>query len=70
MKPAEFKVIGDKGYVILPDGSMARKLKPTIINGVPHWNLSIGGGKTKRITIQTVQNYLDALTSRKEEKPH
>ena len=41
--------IGASPYYILPDGSVARRLKPTLINGVPYYNLCIGkAGKTMR----------------------
>lgn len=32
----------------MPDGSVTRRLKPTLINGTPYYNLCIGSGKTIR----------------------
>lgn len=48
----EIKPIGSTNYVILPCGTVARKLKPIIYKGQPVWNLGTGeGGKTKRINL-------------------
>lgn len=56
----EIKPIGNTPYVILPCGTVARKLKPIIHNGQHLWNLGTGkAGQTKRINI----NNQEALTS-------
>lgn len=55
------KPIGQTSYVILPDNTIARKLKPTVINGQPKWNLGLSAGKTMRISIEDVDSYLSAL---------
>jgi hypothetical protein len=50
--PMEIKPIGSTNYVILPCGTVARKLKPIIKNGIPVWNLGTGkAGQTKRIDL-------------------
>lgn len=39
-------------YVVLPCGTVARKLKPYSVNGKPKWNLGLGkAGKSKRIEL-------------------
>jgi hypothetical protein len=54
--------IGQTPYVILPDNTIARKLKPTVINGQAKWNLGLmTGGKTKRISLEQLETYLQAL---------
>ncbi len=55
------KPIGQTSYVILPDNTIARRLKPTVINGQPKWNLGLSAGKTMRISIEDVDSYLSAL---------
>lgn len=53
--------IGSTSYILLPDGSFARKLKPVIVNGVSYYNLSKGKGKAKRITADKVADFLSAI---------
>jgi hypothetical protein len=57
----QIKAIGQTSYIILPDNTVARKLKPTIINGKPKWNLGLAAGKTMRISIEDVATYIEAL---------
>jgi hypothetical protein len=61
--------IGQTSYVILPDNTIARKLKPTVINGKPKWNLGLSAGKAMRISIEDVESYLQALELAKQNKP-
>lgn len=61
MSKPEITPVGSTSYIILPDGTVARKLQPTIVNGKPHWNLSTGRGKSMRVTIQTIQRYIEAM---------
>ncbi len=66
---AAVRPIGQTLYVILPDNTIARKLKPTVINGQPKWNLGLGiAGKTKRISLEDVEQYLQALELAKQTK--
>jgi hypothetical protein len=60
---ATFTQIGSTSYILLPDGSFARKLKPVIVNGVSYYNLSKGKGKAKRITADRVADFLSAIAS-------
>lgn len=62
------KAIGQTSYVILPDNTIARKLKPTVINGKPKWNLGLSAGKTMRISIEDVADYLTAIELAKQSK--
>jgi hypothetical protein len=56
--------IGNTPYVILPCGTIARKLKPVLINGKTAWSLGLGAsGKSKRISLDkptAIQDYLEA----------
>lgn len=45
--------IESNDYVLLPDGTVARKLKPTITNQKKYWFLSIGG-KVVRFSAEDV----------------
>jgi hypothetical protein len=58
---AVIRPIGQTSYVILPDNTIARKLKPTLINGQAKWNLGLSAGKAMRISIEDVATYLEAL---------
>lgn len=62
------KAIGQTSYIILPDNTIARRLKPTVINGQPKWNLGLAAGKTMRISVEDVASYLTALELSKETK--
>lgn len=53
--------IGSTSYILLSDGSFARKLKPVIVNGISYYNLSKGKGKAKRITADRVADFLSAI---------
>lgn len=35
--------VGKTEYIILTDGTVARRLKPTMIGNLPYYNLSING---------------------------
>jgi hypothetical protein len=67
----EIKPIGNTPYVILPCGTVARKLKPIIHKGQQLWNLGTGkAGQTKRINItnqEALTSYL-SLTEKIEKK--
>jgi len=63
MSTPEINPVGSSSYVILPDGTVARKLKPTIVNGKPYWNLSTGKGTSKRVSLSTIQKYIDAMAN-------
>jgi hypothetical protein len=53
----EIKPIGNTPYVILPCGTVARKLKPVIHKGQPLWNLGTGNaGQTKRVNLNNVES--------------
>lgn len=52
--------IGASPYYILPDGSVARRLKPTLINGTPYYNLCIGRGKTLRTRHDKLMDFAAA----------
>lgn len=52
--------IGASPYFILPDGSVARRLKATLINGTPYYNLCIGRGKTIRTRHDRLQDFAQA----------
>lgn len=56
--------IGNTPYVILPCGTIARKLKPVQINGKTAWSLGLGAsGKSKRISLDkptAIEDYLEA----------
>lgn len=59
----EIKPIGSTPYVILPCGTVARKLKPIIHNGQQLWNLGTGqAGKTKRININNQEHLANFLS--------
>jgi hypothetical protein len=58
---ASYTQIGSTSYILLPDGSFARKLKPVIVNGVSYYNLSKGKGKLKRISAAKVADFLSAI---------
>jgi hypothetical protein len=66
--------IGASPYYILPDGSVARRLKPTLINGTPYYNLCIGkAGKTMRTRHDKLQEFAQAyaeLTAAKAAQPN
>ena len=47
--------IEDNDYVLLPDGTVARKLKPTFTKEKKFWFLSIGG-KVVRFSEEDVKN--------------
>jgi hypothetical protein len=58
----EIKPIGNTQYVILPCGTVARKLKPINHKGQLLWNLGTGkAGQTMRINLnkpEALTNYL------------
>ena len=59
----EIKPIGSTPYVILPCGTVARKLKPIIYKGQQQWNLGTGqAGKTKRINLNNPEQLADFLS--------
>jgi hypothetical protein len=42
LKPsAEYRIIADSSYIVLPDQKVARLLTPTIRNGVTYYNLFV-----------------------------
>jgi len=36
--PADYRIIADSSYIVLPDQKVARLLTPTVRNGVTHYN--------------------------------
>lgn len=58
---ASYIQLGSTSYILLPDGSFARKLKPVIVNGVSYYNLSKGKGKLKRISADKVADFISAI---------
>ena len=40
---AEYRIIADSSYIILPDQKVARLLTPTVRNGVTYYNLFVPG---------------------------
>jgi hypothetical protein len=61
--------VGSTSYILLSDGSFARKLKPVVVNGVSYYNLSKGKGKAKRITADRVADFLSAIENPQADKP-
>jgi hypothetical protein len=35
--------VGDSSYVVLSDGTVARRLKPVVVNDHPYYNMKIDG---------------------------
>lgn len=66
---ASYTQIGSTSYILLSDGSFARKLKPVIVNGISYFNLSKGKGKAKRITADRVADFLSAIENTQTDKP-
>lgn len=52
----------NNGYVVLPDGTVARKLKPTITNDKRYWFLSLGG-KVVRLSEEQVKQHIKPSTN-------
>jgi hypothetical protein len=49
-----------RAYVLLPDGTPARRLKPIVISGRRYWNLAVtGDGKVKRVSDEKLGDYCD-----------
>lgn len=63
------KNIGNSPYILLPDGSVARKLKPTMLNNVPHWNLCVGDRKTMRVRTERLDTYVAAFDAHAQAHP-
>lgn len=56
--PAEAR----KAYVLLPDGTPARRLKPTLQGERRYWNLAIEkNGKTRRVPEHKLHEFCDPL---------
>jgi hypothetical protein len=66
---ASYTQVGSTSYILLSDGSFARKLKPVIVNGVSYYNLSKGKGVLMRITPDRVAEYLSAIENPQPDKP-
>jgi hypothetical protein len=66
---ASYTQVGCTSYILLSDGSFARKLKPVIVNGVSYYNLSKGKGVLMRITPDRVAEYLSAIENPQPAKP-
>jgi hypothetical protein len=41
--PADYRVIADSSYIVLPDQKVARLLTPTVRGGVTYYNLFVPG---------------------------
>ena len=41
--PADYRIIADSSYIVLPDQKVARLLPPTVRNGVTYYNLFVPG---------------------------
>ena len=67
MSDNTFQTIGASPYILLPDGTVARKLKPTMLNGVPHWDLCLGKSKTMRIRNERLDVYATAFSQYQEQ---
>lgn len=51
-----------KAYVLLPDGTPARRLKPTVQGERRYWNLALDkSGKTRRIPEHRLHEFCDPL---------
>lgn len=51
-----------KAYVLLPDGTPARRLKPTVQGERRYWNLAINSdGTTKRVPEHKVADFCELL---------
>jgi hypothetical protein len=48
--------IGDSGYIVLSDGSVARLLKPVVVNNKSSYNMVING-TLRRITSKKLLTY-------------
>jgi hypothetical protein len=66
---ASYTQVGSTSYILLSDGSFARKLKPVVVNGVSYYNLSKGKGVLMRITPDRVAEYLSAIENPQPDKP-
>jgi hypothetical protein len=51
-----------RAYVLLSDGTPARRLKPIVISGRRYWNLAVtGDGKVKRVSDDRLADFCDIL---------
>ena len=55
---AEYRIIADSSYIILPDQKVARLLTPTVRNGVNYYNLFVPG--YTRMSLQDIEATIKA----------
>ena len=63
--PAEYRIIADSSYIVLPDNKVARLLTPTVRNGVTYFNLFLPG--YTRMSLEDIEVTLKAGTVTKAE---
>jgi hypothetical protein len=63
--PAEYRIIADSSYIVLPDNKVARLLTPTVRNGVTYFNLFLPG--YTRMSLEDIEATLKAGTVTKAE---
>ena len=63
--PAEYRIIADSSYIVLPDNKVARLLTPTDRNGVTYFNLFLPG--YTRMSLEDIEATLKAGTVTKAE---
>lgn len=62
-KPAPTVTTERRAYVLLSDGTPARRLKPIVISGRRYWNLAVtGDGKVKRVADDKLADFCDIIT--------
>ena len=58
--PAPSPVAEKSAYVLLSDGTPARRLKPITISGRRYWNLAVtGNGKVKRVPDERLADFCE-----------
>lgn len=59
LKPsAEYRIIADSSYIVLPDQKVARLLTPTVRNGVTYYNLFVPG--YTRMSLADIEATIEA----------
>ena len=51
--PADYRIIADSSYIVLPDQKVARLLTPTVRNGVTYYNLFVPG--YTRLSLEDIE---------------
>jgi hypothetical protein len=53
--PADYRIIADSSYIVLPDQKVARLLTPTVRNGVTYYNLFVPGYTRMSLTTSRIK---------------